>query len=338
MTAVADIVLDEATYPRAGRDPALIARYAGAMAEGAEFPPVVVESGTGRLLDGWHRREAAVSLGRTEIAADFHTVPAGVSAKRYAATLSAKHGVPIADVDLRALSRELFEADERLSVADLARDLGRPRQTVQGWVQDLADSREQTKVRQREVRRLAVLLLTALDWPQQQIGEALGVSQRTVSNDADIGGAASDLDESLLRAALDLIPADLRPDAENVAEEWREDRIFAAWTDDERDLLKRLRDGQTVVLSQRGKHAGLIRWAEAAGLYIRIDRRSDWGNPFETPADGDRATVIRNYAEHYLPHKPSLRGRFAELRGKALGCWCAPEACHGDVLAQVTRR
>lgn len=108
----------------------------------------------------------------------------------------------------------------------------------------------------------------------------------------------------------------------------------AAWSDAERDLVKRLRDGETVVLSLRGAHANLIRWAEFHGLYVRIDRRSEWGNPFEMPGDGDRNTVIRNYAEHYLPHKPSLLSRMSELRGKALGCWCAPDACHGDVLKE----
>jgi hypothetical protein len=24
-----------------------------------------------------------------------------------------------------------------------------------------------------------------------------------------------------------------------------------------------------------------------------------------------------------------------ELKGRVLGCWCAPLACHGDVLAQL---
>ena len=24
-----------------------------------------------------------------------------------------------------------------------------------------------------------------------------------------------------------------------------------------------------------------------------------------------------------------------ELRGKVLGCWCSPKACHGDVLAEI---
>jgi hypothetical protein len=24
-----------------------------------------------------------------------------------------------------------------------------------------------------------------------------------------------------------------------------------------------------------------------------------------------------------------------ELKGKVLGCWCKPDACHGDVLAEL---
>lgn len=103
------------------------------------------------------------------------------------------------------------------------------------------------------------------------------------------------------------------------------------WTPDEVGLKRRLDDGDTVVVSLRS-HPHLIQWATEAGRFERVDRRTVWGNPFEMPADGDRETVIRNYAEHYLPHKPSLIDRLGDLQGKALGCWCAPEPCHGDVL------
>src|SRR5260370_41004893 len=142
------------------------------------------------------------------------------------------------------------------------------------------------------------------------------------------------LSEDLLNEAADGLPMDLR----FVLEEIREERIFATWPDAERDLLKRLRAGETVILSMRTEaHPNLYRWAEDAGLFVRIDRRTDWGNPFEMPADGDRDTVIGNYAERYLPYKPSLLSRLDELRGKALGCWGAPEACHGDILKARTR-
>lgn len=330
-----DVVLDEALYPRARRDEATVARYAGAMAEGADFPPIVLETGTGRLLDGWHRVDAARACDRDSFAADQHTVPEGMDARLYAASLSAKHGLPVNDADLRDIARELYRADEKLNISEVARQLGRARKTVSGWVQDIADEREAERQKARSARRLAALLLLEASWTQAEIAAALSLTQGRVSqliNDGDLAAANNDLDEATLRVALDLIPSDVRADAESVAEQWREERIFASWSDEERSLLKRLRDGETVVLSLRGPHNNLGKWAEDAGLYVRIDRKGLWGNPFELPGDGDRETVIHNYAEHYLPHKPSLLSRLPELRGKALGCWCAPEACHGEVL------
>jgi hypothetical protein len=107
----------------------------------------------------------------------------------------------------------------------------------------------------------------------------------------------------------------------------------AEWTDDELHLREQLENGDTVVINMRGDaHPRLTAWANSIDLLVKIDRSGAWGNPFELPGDGDRETVIRNYADHYLPHKPSLIDRLGDLQGKALGCWCAPEPCHGDVL------
>jgi N6-adenosine-specific RNA methylase IME4 len=76
----------------------------------------------------------------------------------------------------------------------------------------------------------------------------------------------------------------------------------------------------------------LIRWAQATGRFVRIDRPSKWGNQFELWKDGDRYTVVAAYATHYLPHKPSLLAALPELEGKVLACWCVPDLCHGEVL------
>ena len=108
---------------------------------------------------------------------------------------------------------------------------------------------------------------------------------------------------------------------------------FAGWSEDEKRLHKQLESGDTIVINMRKEgHEHLTAWAKSADLLVRIDRSGPWGNPFETPADGDRETVIANYADHYLPHKPSLIDRLGDLQGKALGCWCAPDPCHGDIL------
>jgi len=118
------------------------------------------------------------------------------------------------------------------------------------------------------------------------------------------------------------------------AEEVRSNADMSTWSEDELCRLGELRAGRAVVVSLRENHANLVSWARAEGRLVPVDRRTEWGNPFEMPYDGDRETVIRNYAEHYLPYKPSLLARVGELGGKALACWCAPEPCHGDVLRE----
>lgn len=70
---------------------------------------------------------------------------------------------------------------------------------------------------------------------------------------------------------------------------------------------------------------------------IYIGRPSRWGNPFEIGKDGDRATVIRKYREWIL-QQPQLLEDIHQLRGKVIACWCAPLACHGDVLAELADR
>jgi len=67
---------------------------------------------------------------------------------------------------------------------------------------------------------------------------------------------------------------------------------------------------------------------------VRIDRRSKWGNPYRMPQDGDRETVIAKYRD-YILGKPVLLAALGDLRGKTLGCWCKPAACHGDVLVNL---
>lgn len=89
--------------------------------------------------------------------------------------------------------------------------------------------------------------------------------------------------------------------------------------------------GMTVIANMKTDLA-LIAWAKAEGKFERIDRATEWGNPFHLPADGDRQTVVENYQIHYLEHKPSLLNKLDTLRGKVLGCWCYPEMCHGEVL------
>jgi hypothetical protein len=67
---------------------------------------------------------------------------------------------------------------------------------------------------------------------------------------------------------------------------------------------------------------------------VYIGRPSKWGNPFQVGRDGTREQVIERY-ERWLLTQPELLAALPELAGRTLGCWCAPRACHGDVLARL---
>jgi hypothetical protein len=68
---------------------------------------------------------------------------------------------------------------------------------------------------------------------------------------------------------------------------------------------------------------------------VYIGRPSKWGNPFEIGRDGTREEVVEKFQEWLLGQPALLRDAKRELKGKRLGCFCKPLACHGDVLAAV---
>ncbi len=106
------------------------------------------------------------------------------------------------------------------------------------------------------------------------------------------------------------------------------------WSDEEHRLLAEHLEGRTVVVHMR-RCRNLVAWATDRGVYVRIDRRSKWGNPWPIGPDADRAAVIARYEAEYLPTHPELLAETPTLAGKVLGCWCAPLPCHGDVLARL---
>jgi hypothetical protein len=60
-----------------------------------------------------------------------------------------------------------------------------------------------------------------------------------------------------------------------------------------------------------------------------------WGNPFKIDETCGRLDAVRKYKDWLLCQPGLVAKAKRELRGKVLGCWCAPLACHGDVLVQV---
>jgi hypothetical protein len=67
---------------------------------------------------------------------------------------------------------------------------------------------------------------------------------------------------------------------------------------------------------------------------VYVGRGSKWGNPFRIGVDGNRAAVIAAYAR-WLRDQHSLLRALGELRGRDLVCYCAPRACHADLLLRL---
>jgi hypothetical protein len=70
---------------------------------------------------------------------------------------------------------------------------------------------------------------------------------------------------------------------------------------------------------------------------VYIGRPGIWGNPFVMGKDGSRDDVVAKYRA-WVQTQPDLLAKLSELRGKTLGCWCAPQACHGDVLLEPANK
>jgi hypothetical protein len=104
------------------------------------------------------------------------------------------------------------------------------------------------------------------------------------------------------------------------------------WTEDELKRKAIVESGGTVVANMhQDTDRALLTWARKTDRFVRIDRNTEWGNPFEMGKDGDRDTVCDSY-EIFFPRKFSLHNRLDELKGKVLGCWCYPARCHGMYL------
>src|SRR5580704_4161358 len=99
------------------------------------------------------------------------------------------------------------------------------------------------------------------------------------------------------------------------------------------------RRGATTVVNLKG-HRGDPEFDDV--VYVgRAMHRGGWhlqasplANPFRFGPDGSREDVITRYRA-YLLGRPELLALLSDLRGRRLGCWCLPEPCHAQVIAEL---
>lgn len=167
---LSEIIIDENIYPRKNVDLETISRYYELIESGETLPPLTVMP-DGRLLDGRHRYKAYKQAGVEEVEVIIED-PEDPDAR--AVVLNLKHGRQMTREELRLAARRWYG---KKPVTEIAKILGVTRQTVQNWVADLAEKRQNEK----ETIREKALEMRAEGKTQEEVAETLGIDRTTVS-------------------------------------------------------------------------------------------------------------------------------------------------------------
>lgn len=70
----------------------------------------------------------------------------------------------------------------------------------------------------------------------------------------------------------------------------------------------------------------------------RVDRGTDWGNPFIMCREKDRDRVCDLFELYAVWRLTIDQDWLRPLRGKTLACWCAPKRCHAETLLRLANK
>lgn len=62
-----------------------------------------------------------------------------------------------------------------------------------------------------------------------------------------------------------------------------------------------------------------------------------FGNPFKLGSNDKRGDTLDKYRTYFydrLANDEEFYNRIIELKGSVLGCFCKPNACHGDIICE----
>lgn len=274
--------------------------------ENGLIEPIMLDA-DGRIVDGRNRKAACTLAG---IEPRYATLPDGVSPVSY-----------VISVNLHR--RHLTKSQAAIAAAEaepLFAEYAKKRQREHGGTAPGKNKDTQSKNGLSDLPRRA----------SDDAGELFGVGRQYVSDAKSLMQESPDLAEKVKNKELTL--QDAKRELKN--ERQQKQASEKPWPKRERELQRRVKAGETVVANVDAD-SHLVSWARQQNLLVMVDRSSPWGNPFLLDKDGDRPSVCRKYAEHYLPHKDSLQAMLPTLKGKVLACHCAPRQCHADAIAEA---
>ena len=276
--SISKVIKDQSIFPRGHVDQEAVMRYRDAYELGEELPAVILEKGTDRLLDGWHRMAALEELGADKVDAEYHLVPEGVPALLYAAGLSSRHGVILSNREKSQIAVQVYGADDTTPLDLIAHQLAVHPNTVRNWVGEIIKARQASDERRIDVRRGAVALLLPAGWTQQAVADLFGVDQTTIRDDYKVVDAPKDrliTDPAYAADVLAALPA---------AELERAQARIAEWATAEQDLIDERRQAAQITKAWRD--------LEEAARYATAWIKSGGQIPDTTAPD--RITYIRD--------------------------------------------
>ncbi len=140
---IADLVLSDS--PRTAGEDREHAQTLAESASGAELPPIIVQRGTNRVVDGRHRVRAAQLRGEREIRACFFDGDDS-GAFVLAVRLNVQHGLPLSLADRKAAVRRILVEHSAWSNRAIASVAGLSPKTVAAVRAEAGQSAEQARV------------------------------------------------------------------------------------------------------------------------------------------------------------------------------------------------
>lgn len=207
--AVGDVVVDETIYPRGSVNLLHIKRLQDAIDGGAILPPVIVERGTNRLVDGRHRLGAYLAKELAEISCEFRVYDTEADLFADAVRLNAEHGAPLTYYDVK------------LSVLRLE-ELGYTRDRISGVVR-LQIEKVEDIVRGSAVSTTTGLPIALKGGLRHKMGQPLSELQQQAMRKYSGGNVVH-----YIRQLIALLENDLWP-GESVSAKTEMDRLVARW-------------------------------------------------------------------------------------------------------------
>jgi hypothetical protein len=108
-----------------------------------------------------------------------------------------------------------------------------------------------------------------------------------------------------------------------------------------RDLKSWCEDPENEYVGRKG----VVFITDTQGQKSRYPKKdSKWANPFKISKTQTREDVLELYKKYIISRLEDPKDQeityeeLKKLRGKKLGCWCAPEDCHADILVTLSSK